>query len=166
MKRKKLPVGIENFEEFFTEDFYYVDKTMFIAELLQNWGKVNLFTRPRRFGKSLNMSMLKCFFEIGCDQTLFHGLKIEQEKRLCEKYMGRFPVISITLKNVAGLTYQEACAALRRVIGNEVRRFGCLLKSELLDAGDKDMYRALTDIKDGRFTMADEILVDSLRTLS
>ena len=83
--KKKLPVGIENFAEFRTEDFYYVDKTMFIAELLQNWGKVNLFTRPRRFGKSLNMSMLKCFFEIGCDKTLFDGLKIAREKELCEE---------------------------------------------------------------------------------
>lgn len=137
-----------------------------IRALLARWGKVNLFTRPRRFGKTLNMSMLKEFFAIDGDARLFEGLEISKERELCEKYMGRFPVISITLKNAAGLTYQEACAALRRVIGNEARRFGCLLKSELLDAGDKDMYRALTDIKDGRFTMADEILVDSLRTLS
>ena len=143
-----------------------MDKTAMIRALLARWGKVNLFTRPRRFGKTLNMSMLKEFFAIDGDARLFEGLEISKERELCEKYMGRFPVISITLKNVAGLTYQEACAALRRVIGNEVRRFGCLLKSELLDAGDKDMYRALTDIKDGRFTMADEILVDSLRTLS
>ena len=112
------------------------------------------------------MSMLKEFFAIDGDARLFEGLEISKERELCEKYMGRFPVVSITLKNAAGLTYQEACAALRRVIGNEARRFGCLLKSELLDAGDKDMYRALTDIKNGRFTMADEILVDSLRTLS
>ena len=164
--KKMLPVGIEDFREIRTEGFYYVDKTAMIRALLARWGKVNLFTRPRRFGKTLNMSMLKEFFAIDGDARLFEGLEISKERELCEKYMGRFPVISITLKNVAGLTYQEACAALRRVIGNEVRRFGCLLKSELLDAGDKDMYRALTDIKDGRFTMADEILVDSLRTLS
>lgn len=143
-----------------------MDKTAMIRALLARWGKVNLFTRPRRFGKTLNMSMLKEFFAIDGDARLFEGLEISKERELCEKYMGRLPVISITLKNAAGLTYQEACAALRRVIGNEARRFGCLLKSELLDAGDKDMYRALTDIKDGRFTMADEILVDSLRTLS
>ena len=143
-----------------------MDKTAMIRALLARWGKVNLFTRPRRFGKTLNMSMLKEFFAIDGDARLFEGLEISKERELCEKYMGRFPVVSITLKNAAGLTYQEACAALRRVIGNEARRFGCLLKSELLDAGDKDMYRALTDIKDGRFTMADEILVDSLRTLS
>lgn len=164
--KKMLPVGIEDFREIRTEGFYYVDKTAMIRALLARWGKVNLFTRPRRFGKTLNMSMLKEFFAIDGDARLFEGLEISKERELCEKYMGRFPVISITLKNAAGLTYQEACAALRRVIGNEARRFGCLLKSELLDAGDKDMYRALTDIKDGRFTMADEILVDSLRTLS
>ena len=95
--KKKLPVGIENFREFFTEDFYYVDKTMFIKELLQNWGKVNLFTRPRRFGKTLNMSMLKCFFEVGNAPELFDGLKIMDEHALCEEYMGKFPVISIRL---------------------------------------------------------------------
>ena len=166
MKRKKLPVGIENFEEFFTEDFYYVDKTMFIAELLQNWGKVNLFTRPRRFGKSLNMSMLKCFFEIGCDQTLFHGLKIEQEKRLCEEYMGRFPVISISLKSVDGPNFKTAVAALRTVIGNEARRFSWLSESNQLEPADKELYQGLTAIKDGMFTMADMVLTDSLRTLS
>ena len=166
MKRKKLPVGIENFEEFFTEDFYYVDKTMFIAELLQNWGKVNLFTRPRRFGKSLNMSMLKCFFEIGCDQTLFHGLKIEQEKRLCEEYMGRFPVISISLKSVDGPNFKTAAAALRTVIGNEARRFSWLSESNRLEPADKELYQGLTAIKDGMFTMADMVLTDSLRTLS
>ena len=119
MGRKKLPVGIENFEEFSAENFYYVDKTMFIAELLQNWGKVNLFTRPRRFGKSLNMSMLKCFFEIGGDQTLFDGLKITEEKSLCEEYMGQFPVISISLKSIDGPDFEAASAALRTVIGDE-----------------------------------------------
>lgn len=124
--RKKLPVGIENFEEFTTENFYYVDKTLFIAELLQNWGKVNLFTRPRRFGKSLNMSMLKCFFEIGSAPALFDGLKIMEEKELCEKYMGKFPVISISLKSVDGLRYEAAVAALRTVIGNEAMKFGFL----------------------------------------
>ena len=123
MERKKLPVGIENFEEFSTENFYYADKTLFIAELLGNWGKANLFTRPRRFGKSLNMSMLKCFFEIGGRKELFDGLKIAEKKALCEQYMGRFPVISISLKSVEALNYQAACAALRTVIGNEAMRF-------------------------------------------
>lgn len=99
--RKKLPVGIENFAEFSSENFYYVDKTLFIKELLQGWGKVNLFTRPRRFGKSLNMSMLKCFFEVGSDPAPFDGLKIMQENALCEEYMGKFPVVSISLKGVS-----------------------------------------------------------------
>ena len=121
--KKKLPIGIENFSEFFSEDFYYVDKTLFIKELLQNWGKVNLFTRPRRFGKTLNMSMLKCFFEIEGDPVLFEGLKIMQERDLCEKYMGKFPVISISLKSVGGLDFKAASAALKTVIGNEVIRF-------------------------------------------
>lgn len=98
MNTLKLPIGIENFEEIRTEGFYYVDKTGMIAELLNNWGEVNLFTRPRRFGKSLNMDMLRCFFSHGCDSRLFEGLAISGEKELCEKYMGKFPVISVTLK--------------------------------------------------------------------
>lgn len=129
---KKLPVGIENFEEFISQDFYYVDKTMLIAELLHNWGKVNLFTRPRRFGKSLNMSMLKSFFEIGCDKRLFDGLKILKETELCETYMGRFPVISITLKGVDALNYEGALAALCSVIGMEALRFQFLSESSRL----------------------------------
>lgn len=105
--RKKLPIGIDGFEKLRTNDFYYADKTLFIKELLQNCGKVNLFTRPRRFGKSLNMNMLKCFFEIGGNPNLFDGLKIVKEKELCEKYMSKFPVISISLKIVDGLTMKQ-----------------------------------------------------------
>ena len=164
--RKKLPIGIENFGEFSTEDFYYVDKTPFIKELLQNWGKVNLFTRPRRFGKSLNMSMLKNFFEIGNIPELFAGLKIMEEKELCEKYMGKFPVISISLKSVDGLKYEAAVAALRRVIGNEACRFDFLAESERLGQNDKGLYSGLTDVKDGKFLMTDDLLTDSLQTLS
>ena len=164
--RKKLPIGIENFEEFSTENFYYADETLFIKELLQNWGKVNLFTRPRRFGKSLNMSMLKCFFEIGSNPLLFDGLKIIQEKELCEKYMGKFPVISISLKSVDGLKYETAVAALRRVIGNEARRFSFLSDSDRLGPDDKELYHGLMIIRDGSFLMADDILIDSLKTLS
>lgn len=164
--RKKLPIGIENFEEFSTENFYYADKTLFIKELLQNWGKVNLFTRPRRFGKSLNMSMLKCFFEVGSNPLLFDSLKIIQEKELCEKYMGKFPVISISLKSVDGLKYETAVAALRRVIGNEARRFSFLSDSDRLGPDDKELYHGLMIIRDGSFLMADDILIDSLKTLS
>lgn len=166
-KRKKmLPIGIEDFPEIRTEDFYYVDKTAMIGDLLRKWGKVNLFTRPRRFGKSLNMSMLKSFFEIGCDPSLFHGLEISEMTTLCETYMGQFPVISLTLKNAAGLTYQDAYAALRREIGNEARRFDFLMTSSQLDAGDKEMYAALTRIEDGSYAMSDEMFADSLRTLT
>lgn len=164
--RKKLPVGIENFEEFSLENFYYVDKTMFISELLQNWGKVNLFTRPRRFGKSLNMSMLKCFFEVGNDPKLFEGLKIMQDKEMCETYMGKFPVISISLKSVEGLTFETASAALCRIIGNEALRFCILSESDQLTQDDKELYNGLTAIKDGSFFMPDDILADSLKTLS
>ena len=113
MKSKKLPIGIDGFEKIRSNNFYYVDKTMFIAELLQNWGEVNLFTRPRRFGKSLNMSMLKCFFEIGCDRKLFEGLQIAGKEELCEEYMGKFPVISISLKSVDGLDFEAAAANTR-----------------------------------------------------
>ena len=164
--RKKLPIGIENFEEFSKENFYYVDKTMFIAELLNNWGKVNLFTRPSRFGKSLNISMLKCFFEINCEKALFDGMDILEEKELCKQYMGKFPVISISLKGVDGLNYQQAYAALRRLIGNEALRFYYLSDSPELLPDEKKTYQALIHVKDGKFTMDDEMLVDSLRTLS
>lgn len=167
--RKKLPIGIENFEEFFSEDFYYVDKTLFIKELLQNWGKVNLFTRPRRFGKSLNMSMLKCFFEVGNVPALFDGLKIAQEKMLCEKYMGKFPVISISLKSVGGLKYDSAVAALRTVIGNEAGRFRFLRESPELDEDDKNSYNQLVNVEakgSSRYAMPDDTLIDSLKTLS
>ena len=164
--KKKLPIGIDGFEKIRTNDFYYVDKTMFIAELLHNWGEVNLFTRPRRFGKSLNMSMLKYFFEIGSDKTLFDGLNITKEKDLCEQYMGKFPVISITLKGINGKNYQEAYAALRRLIGREASRFSFLSESPKLLPGEKELYYGLANVKNGIFTMSDEILIDSIHTLS
>ncbi len=164
--RKKLPIGIDGFEKIRTNDFYYADKTLFIKELLQNWGEVNLFTRPRRFGKSLNMSMLKCFFEIGSNPALFEGLEILQEKELCEKYMGKFPVISISLKSVDGLNYEAAVTALRRAIGNEACRFDFLTESERLSQNDKELYMGLTTVKDGKYLMTDDVLTDSLKTLS
>lgn len=169
LKNKKLPVGIENFEEFERENFYYADKTLFIKELVQNWGKVNLFTRPRRFGKSLNMSMIKCFFEIGCDRTLFNGLKIMQEKELCENYMGQFPVIFISLKGVDGLNYEAANAALCNVIGREALRFQFLQKSDRLSEEEKNSYRRLIKIgadSQAFFDMTDAVLTDSLQILT
>ena len=167
--RKKLPVGIENFEEFFSEDFYYVDKTLFIRELLLNWGKVNLFTRPRRFGKSLNMSMLKCFFEVGADKSLFDGLQIAREKVLCEQYQGQFPVIFLSLKSVDGLTFEAAEAALRTVVGNEAGRFRFLKDSSNLSTEEKALYEQLIKTgtaQGGIFAMPGEALAASLKTLS
>ncbi len=164
--RKKLPIGIDSFEKLRTNDFYYVDKTGFIADLLRDWGEVNLFTRPRRFGKTLNMSMLKCFFEIGTDKSMFDGLKIAENQELCAEYQGQFPVIFISLKSVDGLTFEAAAAALRRLIGREASRFGFLLQSNQLDIDDKKLYRALTAVEGGTFSMADDILADSLKTLS
>ena len=167
--RKKFPIGIDGFEKIRTNDFYYVDKTLFIKELLQNWGEVNLFTRPRRFGKTLNMSMMKCFFETGSDPALFDGLKIVQEKELCEKYMGRFPVIFISLKSVGGLQYDSAVAALRTVIGNEAGRFRFLRESPMLDEADINSYNQLVNVDakgSSRYAIPDDALIDSLKTLS
>ena len=169
MKRKKLPIGIDGFDKLIANDFYYVDKTMFIAELLQNWGEVNLFTRPRRFGKTLNMSMLKCFFEIGGEKWLFDGLKIMQEKELCEQYMNRFPVISISLKSVDGPDFQSAAAALRTVIGEEAMRFQFLQDSDRLSGQEKDSYRQLIRVDaegEETYAMSDEVMTAGLKTLS
>lgn len=169
VKKKKLPVGIENFEEFQSENFYFVDKSMFIAELLQNWGKVNLFTRPRRFGKTLNMSMLKCFFEIGSDPALFDGLKIAREQELCEEYQGKFPVISVSFKSVEGRNFEAAAAAMRTVIGNEAKRFRFLQDSSCLDESDKNAYQRLIKVEmmgESNYMMSDFTLIDSIKTLS
>lgn len=126
----KLPVGIEDFQEIRRLGFYYVDKTKLIEQLLENWGKVNLFTRPRRFGKTLNMSMLRYFFEIGTDRTLFDGLYISQNKQLCEEYLGKFPVIFLSLKGVDGLTFEKAKAKLVRLLALEAERFDFLKDSD------------------------------------
>ena len=167
--KKKLPIGIESFEEIRKEGFYYVDKTGVIGQLLEKWGKVNLFTRPRRFGKSLNMSMLKAFFEIGGDPALFEGLEISEKKELCEKYMGQFPVISISLKSVEGLSFTAAGDALKTVIGTEALRFSFLEESTVLSENDKKMYRQLTTVgtsETGLFDMSMGVLTSSLKTLA
>ena len=161
MQRKKLPVGIEDFEKLRKEGFYYIDKTGLIRDLLNNWGEVNLFTRPRRFGKTLNMSMLKNFFEIGADKTLFDGLTISKETALCERYMGKYPVIFISLKGVDGLNFEEACGALRRIIRAEASRFRMLLSSEKIADEDKQLFLRILQEKD---TFDD--VRDSLRMLS
>lgn len=157
----KLPVGIEEFEKIRRNGFYYVDKTGLIEELLKQWGEVNLFTRPRRFGKSLHMSMLKSFFSIGSDPGLFDGLKIAQDTKLCEEYMGQFPVISISLKGVNAANFQDAFRFLIRIINAEARRLWVLLDGEKLDCIDR---KILEDLLDRRMEM--DTLVYSLRELS
>ena len=170
VNKQKLPVGIESFEKIRTQDFYYVDKTVMIRDLIQRWGEVNLFTRPRRFGKSLNLSMLKAFFEIGGNRALFDGLKISEEKEICEEYMGKFPVISISLKDVEGSDYDVARTLLCSVIGNEALRFYELLKSSpKLNEVERRQYEQLvcTDHEQrGSFAMSDSVLMGSLKTLS
>ena len=137
MLTKKLPVGIEDFEEMRKQDFYYVDKTGLIVDLLAGWGKVNLFTRPRRFGKTLNMSMLKCFFEIGTDKSIFDGLKVSEEKALCETYMGKYPVVFVSLKDVDGLTFETAYQSLCQLLVAETTRLCFLQESDRLAANEK-----------------------------
>mgnify|MGYP004472366361 FL=1 len=167
--KKKLPVGIESFYEIIQQNFYYVDKTQMIADLLYNWGKVNLFTRPRRFGKSLNMSMLKAFFEIGCDKTLFEGLAISRETELCQKYMGKFPVISISLKSVDGSNFLSARNALTSLIGKTAMDFAFLSESSQLSEPQKKTYEQLIQLGapgESMFIMSEDILTNSLQTLS
>lgn len=166
-EKLKLPVGIENFKEIRIGGYYYIDKTGLIKTLMQNLGKVNLFTRPRRFGKTLTMSMLKNFFEVGSGSVIFDGLEIAKEKELCEAYMGKFPVISITLKGATGETFEEAKIMLRRIIGREAMRFQFLLESDRISDIERSQYKALisTD-KTGTFTMSDDLLKDSLLLLS
>ena len=161
MKRKKLPVGIENFEEIRKEGFYYVDKTGLIRDLLNNWGKVNLFTRPRRFGKTLNMSMMKSFFEVGGDKSVFDGLAISREKALCETYMGKFPVVFLSLKGVDGLTFETAYGMLRLLLRTEMLRMDFLKDSPRIPEKEKNSFMRFLNEQDTR----DDVL-DSLKMLS
>ena len=162
----KLPVGIENFEEIRKLGFYYIDKTRLIEQLLQGWGKVTLFTRHRRFGKTLNMSMLKSFFEIGTDKTLFEGLYISGNKELCDEHMGKYPVIFLSFKGVEGLMYDEAFDALVRVIGKEISRVSFLADSDKLTLLEREQYKGLTIIEDGSFVFNKDKLISSLQLLS
>ena len=162
----KLPVGIEDFQEIRRLGFYYVDKTKLIEQLLESWGKVNFFTRPRRFGKTLNMSMLRCFFEIGTDRTLFDGLYISKNKQLCEEYLGKFPVIFLSLKGVDGHTFEKAKAKLVRLLALEAERFDFLKDSDKLTDNEKERYHALTRLYNGKYSMDEESLEAGLQTLS
>ena len=162
----KLPVGIEDFAEIRQAGFYYVDKTKFIEQLLDGWGKVNLFTRPRRFGKTLNMSMLRYFFEIGADASLFDGLQIAENKKLCEEFQGKYPVIFLSFKNVEGLTFADAQYRLTELIAGEAERFAFLAQSDKLTENEKSLYRGLTAVREGRYALAGEVLASALQTLS
>ena len=165
--KKKLPIGIDIFEKMDREEFYYVDKTGMIEDLIQNRSEVNLFTRPRRFGKSLNMSMMKAFFEIGASPALFKGLKISERKELCEKYMGQFPVISISLKSVEGLDFEAAKKALKDILGEEAGRFYFLTQSSKLTNEEIESYKALLRVGEtGDFLMSDTAMEKALLRLS
>lgn len=166
---KKLPIGVESFEGMRRENFYYVDKTEMIKELLENWAMVNLFTRPRRFGKSLNMSMLKYFFEYGCDGSLFEGLNIARQEDLCREYMGKYPVIFITLKGVGSRRYEAARDMLCSTIGSEAMRFPFLKDSHRLSDEERIRYTQLVNVDTSgshSFIMSDGVLEDSLRILT
>ena len=160
-EKRKLPIGIENFEQIIKDDFYYVDKTGLISELLRNWGMVNLFTRPRRFGKSLNMSMLEHFFSVEGDKSIFDGLKISKDKKLCEEYMGKHPVISISLKGINAASYEAAFELTVKTIKGAVQKAGFLKMSDKLDEDEKKEYRAILDEN-----MSEATLFWSLKNLS
>ena len=155
----KTPVGIENFEDIRRQHFYYIDKTKLIEQLMSNWEKVNLFTRPHRFGKTLNMSMLKSFFEIGTDKSLFDGLYISQNKELCEEYMGKYPVIFLSLKGVDGLTYDKAKKMLAEIIKEEADRHYYLKTSDRLTEEDRYSFQEM-------LVGNDENIENSLKNLS
>ena len=162
----KLPVGIDNFEKIRKSGFYYIDKTRLIEQLLQNWGEVNLFTRPRRFGKTLNMSMFKSFFEIGTDKSIFDGLYISQNTALCNEYMGKYPVVFISFKDVNGLTFDRAYDALVQIIGEIANGFSFLMNSDKLSKNEKEQYQGIIQIKDGKYHMSDGVVISSLKVLS
>ena len=162
----KLPVGIDDFRKLRESEFYYVDKTRLIEQLLLNWSEVTLFTRPRRFGKTLNMSLLKSFFDIGTDEALFDGLYISGNKELCDEYMGKYPVIFLSLKGVEGLTYEEAFEAFVRIMGKEVKRVSFLADSDKLTQIEREQYKGLTIMKNGRLAFDKEKLISSLQLLS
>ena len=162
----KLPVGIDDFRKLRESHFYYVDKTRLIEQLLLNWSEVTLFTRPRRFGKTLNMSMLKSFFDIGTDKALFDGLYISGNKELCDEYMGKYPVIFLSLKGVEGLTYEEAFEAFVRIMGKEINRVSFLADSDKLTQIEREQYKGLTIMKNGRLAFDKEKIISSIQLLS
>ncbi|MFQ6844138.1 MAG: AAA family ATPase [Lachnospiraceae bacterium] len=162
----KLPVGIEDFREIRRAGFYYIDKTKLIEQLLDNWGKVNLFTRPRRFGKTLSMSMLHRFFEIGADASLFDSLSISRRRDLCDAYLGKFPVVFLTLKSVEGLNFEKAKKKLLSLVAREADKFNFLKDSDRLTDNEKERYCALVRMSNGKYSMDEDTLESALQTLS
>lgn len=162
----KLPVGIDSFKKIRKNEFYYIDKTNLIEQLVETGGEVTLFTRPRRFGKTLNMSMLRAFFETGADASLFEGLYIAENKALCDEYMGKYPVIFLSLKSVEGLTFESAKYRITELIGREAKRFDFLLESDNISDDEKWQYKAITGMQNGKFSMDEDILGSSIQILS
>lgn len=163
---KKIPVGIDSFEKIRKYGFYYIDKTRLIEQIMQNWSEVSLFTRPRRFGKTLNMSMLRSFFELGTDKSLFDGLYISKNKELCEEHMGKYPVIFFSLKSVEGLRFENARYRIIEMIGREAQRYEFLAESDKLSENEKAQYKALIALDNGKYTMDDDILISGIQMLS
>ncbi|WP_027203349.1 AAA family ATPase [Butyrivibrio fibrisolvens] len=166
MIEKALPIGVESFEKVIKDNYYYVDKTGLIADLLISRAEVTLFTRPRRFGKSLNMSMLKTFFDLKTDKNLFEGLKISENKEMCDKYLGKYPVISVTLKDVSGCNIAEAKSQIKTIIGKEALKYSYVLDNNSLSDEEKSMYQAIIEVKNGEFVMDDMVLRNSLMNLT
>lgn len=162
----KLPVGIDSFDKIRKNGYYYVDKSRLIEQLLEIGGKVTSFTRPRRFGKTLNMSMLRSFFETGADASLFDGLYISGNKELCEEYMGKYPVIFLSLKDVDGLKYENAKYRIMELIGREAERYFFLGDSDRLSENEKEQYKAVIALQNGKYSMDENVLISSLRLLS
>lgn len=161
LKRKMLPIGVENFEKLRRNDMYYVDKTEMISDLIMNHGDANLFTRPRRFGKTLTMNMLKTFFEIGQDASLFDGLTISSHSDICEKYQNKYPVVFISLKGATGSTYEKANSMIKQLVAEEYQRHSYLADSDILDSIEKDQFNRIRSI-----SLNEGDLENSLRTLT
>ncbi len=162
----KLPVGIDSFDKIRKNGFYYIDKSGLIEQLVQLGGEVTLFTRPRRFGKTLNMSMLRSFFETGTDASLFDGLYISGNKEICDEYMGKYPVIFLSLKDVDGLKYENAKYRIMELIGREAERYSFLGDSDRLSENEKEQYKAVIALQNGKYSMDENVLTSSLRLLS
>ena len=165
-KQKKISIGVEDFKTLIDWNGYFVDKTLLIRDLIESNAKVTLFTRPRRFGKTLNMSMLRCFFEIGADASLFEGLYIAENRVLCKEHMGKYPVIFLSLKSVEGRTFEDAGYRMMELIGMEAERFGFLAESEYLSENERNRYKAMVSLHNGANAMDEKILISSLRILS